>query len=129
MAAARDIGAVADLNDTSNPAVLALIAATVEAGAKAWRRGFALWRRRGQHSPDGGAARDRIDNSVCVADCRRTAQGRNRKGEFMKDDVGKDTPGDKNVAEYKIILRKVLDNRPSGTRLKLAAALGKNCCL
>ena len=44
----------------------------------------------------------------------------------MKDDVGKDTPGDKNVAEYKIILRKVLDNRPSGTRLKLAAALGKN---
>jgi hypothetical protein len=44
----------------------------------------------------------------------------------MKDDAGKDAPGDKNVAEYKIILRKVLDNRPSGTRLKLAAALGKN---
>jgi len=35
-------------------------------------------------------------------------------------------PGDSNVAEYKIILRKVLDIRPSGTRLKLAAALGKN---
>jgi hypothetical protein len=35
-------------------------------------------------------------------------------------------PGDSNVADYKIILRKVLDNRPSGTRLKLAAALGKN---
>jgi phosphoenolpyruvate-protein phosphotransferase (PTS system enzyme I) len=32
MAAARDIGAVADLNDTANPAVLALIARTVEAG-------------------------------------------------------------------------------------------------
>jgi phosphotransferase system enzyme I (PtsI) len=32
MAAARDIGAVADLNDTGNPAVLALIARTVEAG-------------------------------------------------------------------------------------------------
>jgi phosphotransferase system enzyme I (PtsI) len=31
MAAARDIGAVADLNDTGNPAVLALIARTVEA--------------------------------------------------------------------------------------------------
>jgi len=31
MAAARDIGAVADLNDTANPAVLALIALTVEA--------------------------------------------------------------------------------------------------
>ena len=34
MAAARDIGAVADLNDTGNPAVLALIALTVEAGRK-----------------------------------------------------------------------------------------------
>jgi phosphotransferase system enzyme I (PtsI) len=31
MAAARDVGAVADLNDTGNPAVLALIALTVEA--------------------------------------------------------------------------------------------------
>jgi len=30
------------------------------------------------------------------------------------------------VADYKSILRRVLDNRPSGTRLKLAAALGKN---
>ncbi|QPF89279.1 hypothetical protein [Bradyrhizobium commune] len=44
----------------------------------------------------------------------------------MKDDVGDGMPGDKNVAEYKVILRRVLDNRPSGTRLKLAAALGKN---
>ena len=34
--------------------------------------------------------------------------------------------GDSNVANYKAILRQVLDNRPSGTRLKLAAALGKN---
>src|ERR1700741_3367364 len=33
---------------------------------------------------------------------------------------------DSNVAGYKAILRQVLDNRPSGTRLKLAAALGKN---
>jgi len=34
MAAARDIGAVADLNDAGNPAVLALIARTVEAATK-----------------------------------------------------------------------------------------------
>ena len=34
MAAARDIGAVADLNDTGDPAVLALIARTVEVGRK-----------------------------------------------------------------------------------------------
>ena len=46
----------------------------------------------------------------------------------MKQDAGEGTrePGDSNVADYKIILRRVLDNRPSGTRLKLAAALGKN---
>ena len=46
----------------------------------------------------------------------------------MSDDAGEDTsqPGDSNVADYKVILRRVLDNRPSGTRLKLAAALGKN---
>ena len=30
------------------------------------------------------------------------------------------------VAEYKGLLRRVLDNRPSGTRQRLAAALGKN---
>lgn len=34
MAAARDVGAVADLNDTGNPAVLAISASTVEAGCK-----------------------------------------------------------------------------------------------
>jgi hypothetical protein len=46
----------------------------------------------------------------------------------MTADVRDNTsdPGDSNVADYKIILRRVLDNRPSGTRLKLAAALGKN---
>jgi hypothetical protein len=46
----------------------------------------------------------------------------------MTDDLGQGAHGrsDKNVADYKNILRQVLDNRPSGTRLKLAAALGKN---
>ena len=34
MAAARDIGAVADLNDAGHPAVLALIVRTVEAARK-----------------------------------------------------------------------------------------------
>ena len=34
MAAARDVGAVADLNDTGDPAVLSLIARTVEAGRR-----------------------------------------------------------------------------------------------
>ena len=46
----------------------------------------------------------------------------------MTSDAGEDVQarGDSNVADYKAILRQVLDNRPSGTRLKLAAALGKN---
>ncbi len=46
----------------------------------------------------------------------------------MMDDAGEVIrgPRDSNVADYKVILRRVLDNRPSGTRLKLAAALGKN---
>jgi hypothetical protein len=46
----------------------------------------------------------------------------------MTDEAGEGirAPGDSNVAEYKVILRRALDNRPSGTRLKLAAALGKN---
>ena len=46
----------------------------------------------------------------------------------MTHDAGEATsgPGDSNVADYKLVLRRVLDNRPSGTRLKLAAALGKN---
>jgi hypothetical protein len=46
----------------------------------------------------------------------------------MTDDASEQThqSGDSNVADYKAILRRVLDNRPSGTRLKLAAALGKN---
>jgi hypothetical protein len=46
----------------------------------------------------------------------------------MTSDVGEQLQGrgDSSVADYKAILRQVLDNRPSGTRLKLAAALGKN---
>jgi hypothetical protein len=46
----------------------------------------------------------------------------------MTSDAGEELQGrgDSHVADYKAILRQVLDNRPSGTRLKLAAALGKN---
>lgn len=34
--------------------------------------------------------------------------------------------GDDAVADYKLVLRAVLDNRPSGTRQRLAEAIGKN---
>ena len=128
MAAARDVGAVADLNDTGNPAVLALIAGTVEAGRKRGVEVSLCGDAGSRYAPDDSAARDRADDALGVADCGRPAEGRNRDGGFMTDDAGEATrePGDSNVADYKLILRRVLDNRPSGTRLKLAAALGKN---
>ncbi len=37
-----------------------------------------------------------------------------------------DSPPPSGVALYKALLRQVLDNRPSGTRQRLAQALGKN---
>jgi hypothetical protein len=36
------------------------------------------------------------------------------------------TPGEEAVVSYKAILKRVMDNRPSGTRQRLAGALGKN---
>lgn len=49
----------------------------------------------------------------------------------MRGDGGKDRPGRavaevSAVADYKRILQQVLENRPAGTRLRLAEALGKN---
>jgi hypothetical protein len=37
-----------------------------------------------------------------------------------------ETPSEEAVARYKAILQRVTDNRPSGTRQRLARALGKN---
>lgn len=47
--------------------------------------------------------------------------------EERRPDEGPRPPGgETGVAAYKAILQRVLDNRPSGTRLRLAGALGKN---
>ena len=43
----------------------------------------------------------------------------------MKDTPSRDTKA-ANVEAYKTILRNILDQRPSGTRQRLATALGKN---
>ena len=43
----------------------------------------------------------------------------------MKAEATQDAPSE-DVTEYKRILQAVLENRPSGTRQRLAAALGKN---
>src|SRR5207248_7709395 len=83
---------------------------------------------RGRHPADDGAACNRPEGPLCGTGDRSPAQGSDRKGRFMTDEASEDirATGDSNVADYKVILRRVLDNRPSGTRLKLAAALGKN---
>jgi hypothetical protein len=44
----------------------------------------------------------------------------------MNDDVAAGAPRTVHVAAYKTILRNILDRRPSGTRQRLATALGKN---
>ncbi len=45
----------------------------------------------------------------------------------MLDSEGELPPDCPNpVDQYKILLRRILENRPSGTRLRLAQALGKN---
>jgi hypothetical protein len=42
------------------------------------------------------------------------------------NDAGPSDPRTAHVAAYKTILRNILDRRPSGTRQRLATALGKN---
>jgi len=45
---------------------------------------------------------------------------------MAKDDASSTPPAESPVAEYKLILAEVLERRPSGTRGRLAKALGKN---
>ena len=44
----------------------------------------------------------------------------------MKEVPSRAVPDSSAVAEYKRILQQVLENRPAGTRLRLAESLGKN---
>lgn len=44
----------------------------------------------------------------------------------MKREAARSAPDSSTVAEYKRVLQQVLDTRPSGTRRRLAEALGKN---
>ena len=46
---------------------------------------------------------------------------------MAKPDAAIATPEDSPVSDYKLILTEVLERRPSGTRGRLASALGKNC--
>ena len=44
----------------------------------------------------------------------------------MADGTAKQKPGDDPVAEYKRLLQQLINGRPSGTRQRLATAIGKN---
>ena len=48
------------------------------------------------------------------------------KSESVKDGPARASADVSAVADYKRILQQVLENRPAGTRLRLAEALGKN---
>lgn len=45
---------------------------------------------------------------------------------MSKGEAGPKAAADEAVARYKAILRRVIENRPSGTRQRLSGALGKN---
>ena len=55
----------------------------------------------------------------------KRAPGGTSKGPSAAEECGSGSAAT-GVAIYKAILQRVLDNRPSGTRLRLAGALGKN---
>jgi hypothetical protein len=129
MAAARDIAALSDYADAADPAVLSLIARTVEHGKRAGREVSLPVRRCGVRSGHCSTpARCGLALLVGIGIIGRTGQGsdrgRARWVRVMADD------GDRNevnwVAEYKRILLRVLDLRPSGMRQRLADALGAN---
>ena len=67
MAAARDIGAVADLNDAAQSGGAGADRPDRRGRPQARCRGLALRRRGRRHPPDDGAARDRADARLSVA--------------------------------------------------------------
>ena len=128
MAAARDSDAVAELNDPSHPAVLRLIAQVAAYGARVGRKVslcgdaggepkfiealLAAGLRALSVSPAAlGSAKEAIARVTLGRSGMTAAPGRDVKAA--------------NVATYKTILRNILEERPSGTRQRLATALGK----
>ena len=126
-ASARDIAAVAGLNDAGHPAVIAPHRRVVDAG-RALGLDVSLCGDMGgdpRHIPALLAAGLR---SVSVAPPQ---VGRAKLAIAASRTHGDGRPprrptSDEAVARYKAILQRVIDNRPSGTRQRLAGALGKN---
>ena len=130
MAAARDNASVAHLNDVRHPAVLRLIAAVAAFGQRARHSGQPVRRCRRRPGARPGAAAGRPARPSVAPAQLAAGQGgdrRRRRAEPWRTRRFP-SPGDAEEAirAYKTILRRVLDQRPSGTRQRLADALGKN---
>eukprot|EP01036_Dinobryon_divergens_P010353 gene10353-13869_t len=108
MAAGRDNGAVADLNDTRNPAVLSLIR-TVVAFANENAIPISLC---------GDAGSDpAVIPALLRAGLRALSMAKTEPAE---------SGAENHIHAYKLVLSRVLETRPSGTRQRLADALGKH---
>ena len=132
-AAARDDGSVAVLADPAHPAVLRLIAQVARFGARERDPGQPLRRHGGRAAASAAPARRRAAGP-CRSRRPRCRGSRRRSPAIASGELNAVSqersraavPASAAVAAYKRILADVLDRRPSGTRQRLAAALGKN---
>ena len=120
----RGNGELAALADPLNPAVLELIARTVAHGEEDGRRGQPVRRHGGGPALRAGVARLRPRGAFRRASGARAPQGGDRRP-WREARPKRDAPADA-VADYKAILKAVLESRPSGMRQRLAEAIGKN---
>ena len=125
MAAARDIGAVAALERRRQPGGAAADRLTVVGRTAARGRGLPVRRCRRRPRPGAEAAGRRPAHPV---GCRRSRSAASRRRHRLRTVATRHERSAQQrqaesdaVAAYKAILRDVLDNRPSGTRQRLAA--------
>ena len=124
MAAARDNGAVAALNDVLHPAVIRLDRERRARRGRARHPAQHLRRRRGRHRCDPGAvARGTPHLSRSLRRSSRSPRTRPHRWIFV---AKPESEAEAQIRAYKTVLSEVLDQRPSGTRQRLADALGKH---
>ena len=125
-AAARDIAAVSALVDAGSSGRASRLSPRCRRRSAARNRRESL-RRHGRRP----ATYPRPPRRRAALGLRRAAAGRpgearhRRRGLAVMDDRP-EVESDEAVARYKSILQRVMENRPSGTRQRLAGALGKN---
>src|SRR5689334_3844593 len=102
-------------------------------GAQAPDRGKPLWRRRWRSARNSAAARHWFALALDGTGARgpRETRGRGRRLRLQRGirpmaEMRPERERADAVGAYKTVLQRVLDARPSGTRHRLAIALGKN---